>query len=212
MNDTFNITGLDARDGAVNFLYPTPSPSPAAIIRVSPTTGTLTPVNLVNESLGVASAVLEGATAESAAVSFIDNSFGMPSNAVLADTLSFYELESNGSAVLTGYEFIWNHANGTTYGGDAIKVDVEDYHYGVTACLKSEVIDDPPLKPMSICVDSQTTYYDKQNVSCGYRLWRSVGSAATTTRSGYRADTATIDAYTASLAAVRTRSTLDPAP
>jgi hypothetical protein len=131
-------------------------------------------------------------------VSFIENSFGMPSDAVLVDTLSFYELESNGSAVLTGYEFIWNHASGTMYGGDAIKVDVEDYHYLASAVCEKWLTLPPPAKNQ--CEDWDYTYANKPNVSYGYRLWRSLGSAAATTQSGYRADTTTIDAYTASLA------------
>lgn len=121
----------------------------------------------------------------------------MPGDAALVDTLSLYTLQSNGSAILTGYEFVWNHSSGTIYGGDAIKVDVEDDHYSQTLCT-DWIINDPPHKP--ICDAYQTTYYDKPNVSYGYRLWRSTGSAVSTTRTGYTAGRGTIDAYTASLA------------
>ena len=75
------------------------------------------------------SMAISTATAQSAAVSFVQSSFGMPSDAVLVDTLSKFTRESNGSRILTGYEFVWNHAGGSILGGDAIKVDVEDDHY-----------------------------------------------------------------------------------
>jgi hypothetical protein len=137
--------------------------------------------------------------AEAGAVSFIDNSFGMPSDAALVDVLSLYTRESNGSVLLTGYEFIWNHASGTMFGGDAIKVDVEDYHY-----LASQVCDKTvPLSsvdPKPICIQWTYTYADKPNISYGYRLWRSTQERSLPTSSGFASGGPAVDAYTASLA------------
>jgi hypothetical protein len=239
-----------ARSGALQFYDELSGAPSGALINVASNTGTLTPYNMVNESLNVSGAVATGdsdfsagtyttksngstttytsvgglqvnyyqgtsggvtyqsetlhnamsiseSTAEAAAVSFIDNSFGMPSDAVLVDTLSLYTLQNNGSAILTGYEFVWNHSGGQINGGDAIKVDVEDYSYDVKTCT-AWIYNDPPLK--NICTSWEYVYHNEPNVSFGYRLWRSIGSAVSTTKTGYTAGRGTVDAYTASLA------------
>jgi hypothetical protein len=250
--DFFGSTYAIGRSGGLQFFDSQTGGPSGSIVQVSPTRGTLAPVNMVNESLNVGGAVATGdsdfsagalsythsdnnlittftsvgglsvnyytglsggvtyssetlhnpmnvslSTAQTAAVSFIDNSFGMPSDAVLVDTISFYTLQNSGSSILTGYEFIWNHSGGTIYGGDAIKVDVEDNRHATTICTEM-TYPDPPLKP--ICIAHETTYSDYPNVSYGYRLWRSTGSAVSETRTDYIAGQSTVDAYTASLA------------
>jgi len=251
-DDFFTKSPAVSRANSLEFFDQETGAPVEPVVAVSGKTGTLTPFNLVNESLNVGGAVATGdsdfsagalsysypdngamttftsatglevtsypglsggvtyssmtlhnpmtisqSAAEAAAVDFINNSFGMPGDAVLADTLSMYTLETSGSSILTGYEFVWNHSSGTMYGGDAIKVDVEDYRKATTIC--TEMTDpDPPLKP--ICIQHSTTYSDVANVSFGYRLWRSAGSAAAVTRTDYTAGRTTIDAYTASLA------------
>ena len=119
------------------------------------------------------SMAISTATAQSAAVSFVQSSFGMPSDAVLVDTLSKFTRESNGSRILTGYEFVWNHAGGSILGGDAIKVDVEDDHY-ISASYCDKWMS-TSYKP--ICLKWTYTYADRPNISYGYRLWKSLGAA-----------------------------------
>jgi len=135
-------------------------------------------------------------TAETAATEFVDNSFGMPSDATLSDVISFYLKVTGGTNMLIGYEFVWTHSSGPVFGGDAIKVDVEDYHYiGSSTC--EEWIEDGSH---FICGKYVYTYDDEPNVSYGYRLWRSTGGGVGSTISRYDTGTNTIDAYTASLA------------
>ncbi len=67
------------------------------------------------------------ATAPAVAQQFVQQSFGMPSDAVLTSTLEQWQVTPCArSAVPVGYEFIWTHADGMI-GGDAIKVTVDDW-------------------------------------------------------------------------------------
>ncbi|HEY9085762.1 MAG TPA: hypothetical protein VIN40_07495 [Candidatus Tyrphobacter sp.] len=139
--------------------------------------------------------------AQTAATQFVETSFGMPSDAVLSAILDRFRVDNSGSTVLIGYEFVWTHATGNMYGGDAIIVDVDDKHTETTrkTCL-DWIYNDPPIKPICDQWQTDTTISDSPAISFGYRLWRSVASGRVYIQSaGRETGGQSIDAYTASL-------------
>lgn len=87
---------------------------------------------------------------------------GLPSDAVLHDTITHYSRDASGADVIS-YEFVWRHANGL-FGGDRIDVGVDNVR--VKHCERYDC---------GACVLWQTTY--PQRVDYMYRLWRAFGSA-----------------------------------
>ena len=102
-------------------------------------------------------------TAQSFAQSFIQQTLGMPSDAVLRAVLKIWKVSvSSGGAVNVGYEFVYGH-EAAIFGSDEIKVIVDDHHTKHTTC--------------SPCAGGCSSWYtDDPNVSYGYRLWRSFGT------------------------------------
>jgi hypothetical protein len=135
--------------------------------------------------------------AQTAATSFIQQSLGMPTDAVLTSVLERWQTTpSTGAAIPIAYEFIWTHANGMG-GGDAIKVVVDDWQTSTQTCTQTGIIGNDPNKgPIKGCIAWTTTYTDNPNISYGYRLWRKLGGADSSLQSG----TTSIDAATAATA------------
>lgn len=105
--------------------------------------------------------------AYSFAVSQINQYGGLPSDAVLHMIITHYRHDISG-AVLTGYGFIWRHANGMS-GGDSIEAIVDNQSRDVCTKHAGGCTHD--------CIEWQTVY--DQRVNYLYRLWRSISSSKT---------------------------------
>jgi hypothetical protein len=103
----------------------------------------------------------------------------MPSDAVLSEIDEQYEGSAAGTGVVpTGYLFTWKHSNPAANQADAIRVGIQDYRVTTTTCTGGyKIVDNPPLKPISICQGWTTTTTNSPNVSYYSRMRRSFGSA-----------------------------------
>lgn len=139
--------------------------------------------------------------AQSYASSYIQNTLGMPSDAVLAATSiqNRYDFDS-GTATTVGYVVTYLHQNSNVAGGDAIHVVVDDaVTYTNGSCLEYDwTSPDPPGKPMKYCASYQQIAHDNLNVSHMYRLWRTLNGYRTLESGGKSTGQQSIDAVTAS--------------
>jgi hypothetical protein len=119
------------------------------------------------------------AQAQASAVQAVQNSNGLPSDAVLTrvDVNSKMDVNTGGTAVI-GYTFTWRHAN-QAFGNDAIVTTVDDGQTRYRTCTGGYQIIDTPKGPRSFCMGWTTTIQDTQNISYMFRMWRSRGSART---------------------------------
>jgi hypothetical protein len=134
-------------------------------------------------------------TAYNAAVSYINSTAGMPSDAVLSSTVAHY-LSAGGAQSTTAWEFKWRHAGGI-YGGDAIRVVIDAVQHDKFTCTLWAYGD----FHIRECIDGYDTYTYTPNVLYSYRLWRTKSSVRHLLSNGQPSSTAptSIDAYTASL-------------
>jgi hypothetical protein len=137
-------------------------------------------------------------TALSTATTFLQDSFGLPSDAVMTDVADIYSTdETTKSKALTGYEFIWHHSGNKVVGGDSIKVDITDNNYLVGTVCNNWTY--PPGLGKGVCLSWTQQYADAPYVSYGYRLWRSTGAQVIESSNGRTTGGQSMDAYTASL-------------
>jgi hypothetical protein len=150
--------------------------------------------------------------ASNAATEFVQDTFGMPADAVLTSTLERWQIipaAGGGEVTPIGYEFIWTHANGMI-GGDAIKVFVDDNTTPQTTCTEWQTPPSSihrrgstlrpsvaPTGPIDVCLKWVTTYTHTPDIPYGYRLWRTLSGSNTTEQP---AGVTSIDAVTASTA------------
>jgi hypothetical protein len=121
--------------------------------------------------------VFTQAAAKTAAVQFVNQTLGMPSDAVLSSTLQQWRfIPVAGTSTLMAYQFVWTHKNGMI-GGDAMTVTVSDYQTSATNCTDWEPTNNDPPLPQKYCASWVTTYTDTPYITQGYRLWRSLGAA-----------------------------------
>jgi hypothetical protein len=119
------------------------------------------------------------ATAQNAAISSIQNSQGMPGDAVLSSINAFYRTSTvDGSSVVTAYEFIWKHS-GMPMGTDGIRVIVNDnvQTQDISPCLEWDYTSpDPPQKPVKYCATWTQVVSHTPNISFEQRIWRTQGA------------------------------------
>lgn len=141
-------------------------------------------------------------SALNAAVEFISSTIGMPSDAALSSTNAVMEYDEAGNGVKTGYIFTWRHAANNIFGGDAIRVFVDDYQTTTKGPCQDWEWDypDPPLRPHQYCAAFQWTTVDHPNISYYYRLWRAInlGGSRSVQSAGRSTGQQSIDALTAS--------------
>ena len=97
---------------------------------------------------------------------------GMPADAVLARTVVHYSADTaptSGPPVIIGYDFIWQHSDGTG-GGDMIDVGVDNIMQ--RTCAQVNENDPPYNKPP--CLQWTTSPVNRTNYL--YRLWRTHAS------------------------------------
>lgn len=144
------------------------------------------------------------ADALNAAQQFVSQSYGMPSDAVLANVVPVYRINaSTGSRTLVQYEFIWRHT-GNVLGGDAIRVNVFDLHRVSRTCSQWDYVDvwDARIRDYITkreCVAWTENVSDTPDVSFSYYLWREPTSLRQVLVAGRTTGGPSIDAYTASM-------------
>ena len=141
--------------------------------------------------------------AQQFASTYISDSLGMPSDAVLASTAAIMRGDMNSNTYENiGYVVTYLHASGTVVGGDAIHVVVDDaVTYTQGACISWDWSSpDPPQKPVRYCAQYSEIPHDNLNVSHMYFLWRTFGQQMFITSSGRSTGQQSIDAVTASRA------------
>lgn len=142
-------------------------------------------------------------TALDSASDYVNVTFGMPGDAVLALVTGIYQTDkASGSTRLTGYHFVWRHSGTQILGADRIAVDVDDYQTWQSdgTCLDWEFTDpDPPAKPVHFCGEYEQVEVDHPNISYSYRLWRSPAGSVRVQLAGLTSGQQSIDAQTASL-------------
>lgn len=139
-------------------------------------------------------------TAENAADTFINDSWGMPADAALSSVIGIYRSIA-GSRTLIGYVFVWTHSAGNVLGGDYMAVGVDDKQKITYTCLQWIYEYDPETRMRTKeCDDWQENISDQPAIMSGYDLWRSIGGTRVTMTAGGRTTgQQSIDAYTASL-------------
>ena len=140
------------------------------------------------------------ATALAAAEAFLQSSLGLPSDAVLVgeDENYIYNKATN-SRSITGYTFDWGHSSPAI--GDQIVVLVDDDAVSTSTCTGgTKVLNNPPAKPVVICLGYTTTTTHTPNVSYAKMQWHAPSSTRRSIESAGRSTGGpSIDAYTASL-------------
>lgn len=160
-------------------------------------------VEYVGHSAGNPVAFTE-ADAQNAAQEFIQQSYGMPSDAQLTDVLPVYRWDTAaGSRTLVQYEFVWRHT-GNVFGGDAIRVNVFDLHKVWMTCSQWGYVEvwDPIIHDFidrRECVSWTRNISDTPDISFSYYLWREPTSTRHILLAGRSTGGSSIDAYTASL-------------
>jgi hypothetical protein len=143
--------------------------------------------------------------AQNAAAGYIQETQGMPGDAVLVSTRALYQagIQYPGQSII-GYSFTWRHSS-PMFGGDALEVIVDAPAVGNWVCTQWALvpIDGGGGAKVKTCVEGYYTYTYPPHIVYSYRLWRSFGVTALAFSNGTTVPSSggmtSIDAYTASL-------------